>query len=131
MEIIRSNPLIILDGAHNPSGIKALCDVVNNLKTRRINIIIGLLADRDYDEMLSLLLPLATNVITLAVNSPRVLSSEALLSTAQKHCNSCYSFCDAKQAVDFAAEITNEQDTLIACGSLYLAAELRELLLKI
>ena len=71
--------LLVLDGGHNPQGAEVLA---NSLKRyfggMRIHMVMGVLKDKDYKKMVSILAPLATKVSTVTPSSPRALSAEAL-----------------------------------------------------
>ena len=71
--------LLVLDGGHNPQGAEVLA---NSLKKyfagMRIHIVMGVLRDKDYKKMVSILAPLANKISTVTPSSPRALSADAL-----------------------------------------------------
>ncbi len=71
--------LLVLDGGHNPQGAEVLA---NSLKKyfggMRIHIVMGVLKDKDYKKMVSILGPLARKISTVTPSSPRALSAEDL-----------------------------------------------------
>ena len=92
---------------------------------------LGVLADKDYKDMLSDLGPCFAKVYTVTPNCPRALSAEELQKEARFHTDAeaADSVADAiRKAVDYADE--NNLAGVVVCGSLYLAAEARPLLLK-
>ena len=93
--------------------------------------VLGVLADKDYKDMLSDLAPCFAKVYTVTPNCPRALSAEELQKEARFHTDAeaADSVADAiRKAVDYADE--NNLAGVVVCGSLYLAAEARPLLLK-
>ncbi len=126
MEILRKDPLIILDGAHNISGVKALFEALKDIKCKSINIIIGVLEDRNYEKMLSVLLPLADNVIATAPDNPRALDVLKLTDASKKYCNNVFMASNNKEALELALAKTSVDDAIIICGSLYLASAMRD-----
>ncbi|WP_305768435.1 bifunctional folylpolyglutamate synthase/dihydrofolate synthase [Candidatus Epulonipiscium viviparus] len=127
MEILNKNPLVILDGAHNQSGSAVLAEMISNLNCDNINIIIGTLRTKDYEEIMKTLLPRANMAIVVAPESKKAAEVDALAATAEKYCDDVQAFADYKEAVKFGMESTKKEDALIICGSLYLASDVRKL----
>ena len=64
MEVLEESPIFILDGAHNPAGIRALCKTLKNEHTyRRMILIFACLKDKKYFQMLHTIAPLAYKII--------------------------------------------------------------------
>ncbi len=130
MELLSKEPLVILDGAHNLSGATALAETIKGVNCKKINIMIGVLADRNYEEMLEIILPLADNVIAVAPNSPRALDVITLSAVAKKHCNNTFIATKYEEALELALSKTSLGDALIICGSLYLASDMRDYIIN-
>lgn len=78
-EIIAKEPLFIIDGAHNEDAAEKLYATLQNYFTnRRITYIIGVLADKEYEKILKIMLPAAERVYTVTPKNPRALAAEAL-----------------------------------------------------
>lgn len=76
---------IYLDGAHNPPAARALAETLERqFAGKKITFIIGMLADKAYREVLSILLPLATHMIAVTSPSDRALGAEELAGAARK-----------------------------------------------
>jgi dihydrofolate synthase/folylpolyglutamate synthase len=74
LEQLGSEPVLILDGAHNPAGIDALVAALEELHPhRRIHLVFGVLRDKQWRAMISRLFPLCASVQLVAVSSPRSL----------------------------------------------------------
>ena len=74
-----ANPEIILDGAHNPAGARALADHIQRFySTRNITLIYGAMRDKSVQEITEILFPLAQRVIITAPNFARALRPEVL-----------------------------------------------------
>lgn len=129
-EIIRTSPLVLLDGCHNPEGAKALQDSLYKLPSQRLTVIMGVLADKDYNVMVKEIARLAHHFIAVTPHNPRALASQSLAKTAKTYCSNVYTFDEIQQALDFATEITIPSDPICVCGSLYLAQQIRPLLLR-
>ncbi len=128
MEVLCDNPLVILDGAHNSSGIKALEQTLKTFKDKKVNIIMGILSDKDYDITLKIIAPYINKFIAVEPPSPRALKSIDLCNYAKKYCSDSFSFENLNDAVDFGLKDCTEDDVLIVCGSLYLVPLIRPIL---
>ena len=132
IEVLRRHPLLLLDGCHNPDGAKMLAATLTRADFEENLVgVLGVLADKDYKDMLSDLGPCFAKVYTVTPNCPRALSAEELQKEARFHTDAeaADSVADAiRKAVDYADE--NNLAGVVVCGSLYLAPEARPLLLK-
>lgn len=132
IEVLRRHPLLLLDGCHNPDGAKMLAATLTRADFEENLVgVLGVLADKDYKDMLESLAPCFAKVYTVTPNCPRALSAEELQKEARFHTDAeaADSVVDAiRKAVDYADE--NNLAGVVVCGSLYLAAEARPLLLK-
>lgn len=130
MEVLSEKPLVILDGSHNAGGATALVKTLENFKNQNITVLMGVLADKEYDLILQLIGKFATNFIAVEPNNPRALSNSELAKIANLYCKSVYNFENQKTAIDFAFEKTGKDDILVICGSLYLASDIRKLIVR-
>ena len=132
IEVLRRHPLLLLDGCHNPDGAKMLAATLTRADFEENLVgVLGVLADKNYKDMLSDLAPCFAKIYTVTPNCPRALSAEELQKEARFHTDAeaADSVGDAiRKAVDYADE--NNLAGVVVCGSLYLAAEARPLLLK-
>ena len=132
IEVLRRHPLLLLDGCHNPDGAKMLAATLTRADFEENLVgVLGVLADKDYKDMLSDLAPCFAKIYTVTPNCPRALSAEELQKEARFHTDAeaADSVADAiRKGVDYADE--NNLAGVVVCGSLYLAAEARPLLLK-
>ena len=85
MEIINENPFFMIDGAHNSNGVWALRESLRDLyPDEKFHFVMGVMADKDYEEMLDALLPLAIDFVTVTPESNRALQAEDLAECIQK-----------------------------------------------
>ena len=84
-EILMRGPVFILDGAHNKHGILATAE---SLKTvfpgRKFNFLIGVMRDKDVDDMMEVIAPLAERFITVRPDNPRAMQAEDLRDRVKK-----------------------------------------------
>lgn len=131
MEILGRDPLILLDGGHNPGCAAALRDVLTqHLSGKKLVAVMGMMADKDSRTALSILAPLFSAVRTLRPENPRSLSAEELAEEAAVWCEDSQPCQEGAQALAEAEKLAGEDGAVIVCGSFYLAAEVRPMLLE-
>ncbi len=125
-EVLCKQPLALLDGSHNPAGLEALAQTVKtHAAGKRIVGIMGMLADKDYQDALAKIAPLFQQLFTLTPPNPRALPAEELARAAARYCPQAAPCADAGEAICSAFQAAGEAGAVVACGSLYLAGELR------
>jgi dihydrofolate synthase / folylpolyglutamate synthase len=126
LERVREQPEIILDGAHNPAGARALAAYIDRFYSgRRVRLIFGAMRDKAVEEIGGILFPRAAEVIIAAPRQARALAPEAML-RASDH-PSMRAASDIGEALALVAQAAPE-DAIFVTGSLFLVAEARELL---
>ncbi len=124
LEQISPNPDILLDGAHNPAGARALANYLERFyKGRKIWMIYGAMRDKAVDEIAGILFPLATELILTAPANARALRPEALRDLAGRG----QIAPDISSAIELVRAGISEDDLLIITGSLFLVGEARAL----
>lgn len=120
-ETIQTNPLIIVDGAHNVAGIEALIETLRvNYADKRVNVIFSALADKNFEQMLAKLL--AENNISVTV-VPFVApgARQAISELPFEHERLTW-----QESWQNAIEMTlNDADVTMVTGSLYFVSEVR------
>jgi len=121
---------VLLDAAHNAEGAAALGELLAETgpRTGSLDLLFGVLSDKDAGEMLDRLAPLARNLVFTTVPTPRSRAAAelpALLGTARPGPPALVEPAPAA-ALDRALALG--ADTLVACGSIFLVGELRRLL---
>ena len=123
-EVVSENPLVILDGCHNEDSARALCSVMEkHLKEKKITAIMGMMADKDIDKVLSMMMPYFDKVYTVTPSNPRAMSREELCEKIKNLGTQAESIDSSKDMLDKIIEIMNEDEVLIVCGSLYLCSD--------
>lgn len=131
MEVLSVNPTIIIDGAHNPNGMAALADAIRKyLPNRKITAIVGMLGDKDVTSSIQFLNGLFTNVITLAPNNPRAMKAEKLAECFRLNGIPASAMENAEEALHKGLSMLGDDGVLLICGSLYLAGDIRPLVLR-
>ena len=132
LEMLSENPIVLLDGAHNPNGIEALKNAVKTfLPDKKIICITGMLADKDIDSSIELLSGVFAKVCTVPVNNPRAISADKLAEKFSSACADTKSFNSPQAAFDTAfSEAKDNGCAVLICGSLYLAGEIRPYIIE-
>jgi dihydrofolate synthase/folylpolyglutamate synthase len=129
LELINGDPVVFLDGAHNPNGAEAISSFMENY-SGKIVAICGMMADKNCDGFLKRVLPYCREVITVTVSeNPRTISAEELATLASQYCAIVLSVSNYDEAIALAKTRAGE-DPLFVFGSLYLAGALRERLIS-
>lgn len=131
-EVLSPEPIVIVDGAHNPDGIDALCRSIDSLLGGRSIVgIIGMLADKDYENALRQIVPRFDTIFTVMPDNPRALNARELAACAVKYAGEGVTVKpveNLKKAAERGLEMIDEASALVVCGSLYLASEMRPIL---
>jgi dihydrofolate synthase/folylpolyglutamate synthase len=127
LEILQSKPLFLLDGAHNPAGIAALCrSFKKDFSYRRLILIFGALADKDYRRMLEKIVPLAQIIILTQLRTERTAQVFAISEIVLKMGRTPIVTENVPQAMERALALAGKQDLICATGSFYLAGEIKQ-----
>lgn len=119
LEILDTNPYLLIDGAHNEEAALYLRDSIEIYFTnRKFIFMIGVLKDKDYKNILSILAPMADTIITITPDNVRALSSEILAREASAYCDRVIDGRNVDQSLKLAYEMSNKEDVIIAFGSL-------------
>ena len=124
-EIISKEPLVILDGAHNIDGMRVLVDSCKQyLKDKKISAVVGILKDKEYKKMLSMIKEVTSDVIfTLVPYQKRAFSPAEAKEAALKF---GFEFIkDYKEAIDVSLKKAEKDTAILICGSLYLVGAAR------
>ena len=126
LEVLCRDPLFILDGGHNPQCAEALANSLDQLSPgQRVVFLAGVLADKDYPGIVSIMLPYAKSFVCVTPDSPRRLTAEdfaAYLTAQGAEAMACQSIEDG---VYQALATAGPAGIVVAFGSLYLAGAVR------
>ncbi|HIV50681.1 MAG TPA: bifunctional folylpolyglutamate synthase/dihydrofolate synthase [Candidatus Faecalibacterium intestinipullorum] len=125
-EVLRADPVFLLDGSHNAHGMRA---TVESLKTRlpgqKFVFLLSIMADKDVDEMLDLLLPLADQFVTVTAHTPRALPAEELAGRIVRRNGRAEAAGSIPEGVCRAIALAGE-GPVCALGTLYFSGEVRQ-----
>lgn len=122
---------ILIDGAHNPAGMKALRESLDTVFPAEGRVLLlGILKDKDIDTMLDILLRPNDTVVVTKPQSERADSADDLLRRVAPAVQHVEAFAENKEALDRALELANGEKLLVIAGSLYLVGGVRQMLLE-
>ncbi|MGN1013996.1 MAG: bifunctional folylpolyglutamate synthase/dihydrofolate synthase [Butyricicoccus sp.] len=128
-ETVHTHPRVILDGAHNPNAARRLRETLDACLPEQtpLILILGVLRDKDFAEVVSLLASRASWVYTVTPDNPRALPAEQLADTVRPYCPQVQAV-SIEQAVSCAFAQAGADGVILAAGSLsYLGALRRQL----
>jgi len=125
MAFISKKPVVLFDGAHNLHGVKALTSSLKQMfPNQKFIFVMGVLADKDYREMIAEFTPLAAHVITVAPPNPRALLPDELAKNISGYVKNVHSANSIKKGIAEAKALQKKTGLPICCfGSLYSAKE--------
>lgn len=128
-ELHSGSPDIILDGAHNPDGIRRLRESVNQMfGAVPICYVCGVLADKDYEKEIEILFGSASNVFTVTPPSPRAMKSTDLkVAIKERFPQLKVTSFDSEDGIEKAMEAAVSQNNpVVVCGTLTILARVKE-----
>jgi dihydrofolate synthase/folylpolyglutamate synthase len=127
LEHVAPNPDIILDGAHNPAGARALARYLDQFyPDRKLWMIYGAMRDKSVDEIAGILFPRASELIFVAPSYSRALRPEALVEIAGRG----ETAPNVAAALDHVRSRASADDVILITGSLFLVGEARALFVQ-
>jgi len=138
LELVRTSPSILVDAAHNPAGVEALVAAVEEAFTfTRMVGVVGILADKDAEQMLAGLEPLLDEIVITRSGSPRSADVDDLKAAAVEvfGADRVYAADRLDDAIARAVDLAESADSrhasgagVLVTGSITLVAEARMLL---
>ena len=123
-EIVSEKPLIVLDGAQNVASMRALKETIKeNFQYKRLILILGISSDKDIKGICQELYELVDEAILTQASNPRATQPEILA----KHFNGkkIYITRNVKEAKELAYCLSQKEDLILVCGSLFVVGEFR------
>ncbi len=129
MEIVQRDPLVVLDGAHNPEKMQSFVDGVTDLGTpRRRIVVLGSLDAHDFLTGARIVTPIADEVIVTAPSAIERASAptDAIADVVREYGKPVEVIRDPRAAIDAALARASADDHILVTGSLYLVGAIRE-----
>lgn len=120
LEIINKKPLIVVDGAHNPDGMRKLKPaVIEYFNYDKLILVLGILSDKNIKKMVKIIAPQADIVVITKPDTERAADPEIIKNEAEKYIRNISVKENVKDALDYAKSIANKNDMILVTGSLY------------
>ena len=124
-ELVARNPLFIVDGGHNPQCIEALVNNVRDyLGGKRLTILSGVLADKDYGDMYQDMAQYAAEFVTVTPPNPRALPAQELKVYLERFGKPVAACDTVAEGVALAKKLAGADGVVLAYGSLYMVGDI-------
>ena len=124
-ELVARNPLFIVDGGHNPQCIEALVNNVRDyLGGKRLTILTGVLADKDYSDMYQDMAQYAAEFVTVTPPNPRALPAQELKTYLERFGKPVTACDTVAEGVALAKKLAGADGVVLAYGSLYMVGDI-------
>ena len=127
-ELLSRDPIIIYDGGHNPEGVRAaVASIKAYFGNRRVNLLSGVMADKDRREMIETMKPIIARAFTVTPNNPRALAAKDYAAQLSSYDISATPYEGVAEGVRAAIESSRDENIPLVClGSLYLYEEVEK-----
>ena len=128
LEIIQNSPLLILDGAHNPNGVKMVRQALEEVFSYdKLILVLAIFADKDYKKMIQIISPKADIIITTKAKNPRATPPKVIAKEAAQYINRDKIVVteDIPEAIKCALSHSHKNDLICITGSLYTVGEVK------
>lgn len=123
-QIVHHDPTVVLDGAHNAAAAERLAATLREHSAgRKLTLILGVLRDKNYDQMCQILAPLAVRVVCVPVNSERTSEPDQLARWCQAANPSARITVEQNLSAGYAQARNEGAETIAIAGSLFLVGE--------
>ena len=127
LEIICKNPLIVVDGAHNPDGMKKLKSaVMEYFNYDKLILVLGILSDKNIKKMVKIVSPLPDRIVITKPDTERAADPKTIKNEAEKYIRTVVVKDNVKSALDYAKSIAKKNDMILVTGSLYTVGDVKK-----
>ena len=129
-EVLRRDPVFIVDGGHNPHGIQGTAESLKRLfPGKKFTFVTGVMADKDVESILGLVVPLAARFYTVCPENPRAMKAPVLAERIRAMGVEAEPCGSIAEGVAKAIEAESPDGVAVALGSLYMSGDIRACLL--
>jgi dihydrofolate synthase/folylpolyglutamate synthase len=130
LEAVGRRPLVLLDGAHNEDGARALAAYIRDFVRGPLVLIFAMLKDKAVGRAAGLLFPRPEMIVLTSIPSPRAASPGEILKIAARFHSKIRIEPDLRAAIALARRQAGPRGTVLVAGSLYLIGEIKKLPLR-
>ena len=123
-QLLQKDPVILLDGAHNPDGATELVQCLETyLPGKKMNFVMGVMADKDYQNVLEITAPYAKSYVAVQTHSYRALDRSELGDLISAKGIPVTVAGSVEEGIDIAVKAQKPDEIVVIFGSLYLAGD--------
>ncbi|QQK07231.1 bifunctional folylpolyglutamate synthase/dihydrofolate synthase [Miniphocaeibacter halophilus] len=131
LEWVSDSPRILIDGAHNVDSINNLVSFLKKLKYNKLKILMGVLKDKEYDEIFKIISSLdAEFYLTEVPYESRKMTVDEMKKVLKKYTEHIYTFKNPEDALNVILKGNSENNVIVLTGSFYLISKLRNKLIN-
>lgn len=125
LDLVSSNPRVLLDGSHNKESIAALLESLKNFDYDKLIVGFSILKDKDHKDIIRDLASLSDKlIITFIDENPRALDTKEIEKESSDFASDIVTIEDNKEAYEYSLKQAGEKDLVLWCGSLYLVGKI-------
>lgn len=125
LDLVRTNPRVLLDGSHNKESIDALLESLKNFEYEKLIVCFSILKDKDHKDIIRDIACLSDKlIITYIDENPRALDTKEIENEASDFASDIVIIEDNKEAYEYSLKQAGEKDLILWCGSLYLVGKI-------
>ncbi|MGL5574975.1 MAG: bifunctional folylpolyglutamate synthase/dihydrofolate synthase [Sarcina sp.] len=129
MEIMRKEPLVVIDGAHNLDGIRSLKNSVGTyFNYKNIILVLGILGDKEVEKMVEDISSISKIVILTEPHNDRAKNIDEMGEYLENLDKPYEKILDYDKAYKRALELADNDDLILVCGSLYMIGDMRRVI---
>ncbi len=126
MECVAEHPLVLFEGAHNPAGMQAAAETIQELQTGKTITVVSIMGDKDYEKMMAEIESFSDLIILSRASIGRAADPEDLAE--------CIDATDheiepsIRRSLEKTLQMADEDDTIVFTGSLYFVGDVKQML---
>lgn len=125
VDLVSTNPRVLLDGSHNKESIDALLASLKKFDYDKLIVGFSILKDKDHKDIIRKIAGLADElIITHIDDNPRALDTQIIDEEAKAYAKDIHVIENNKEAFEFSLKEANDKDLVLWCGSLYLIGKI-------
>jgi len=132
MEVLQDSPILVVDGAHNPQSIRSvMASLPTYFDFNKLVVIFGTSRDKDLEEMIKEISLVRPTVVVVKSRHPRAADPDILFKNFQNYQISVSTNKSIADAIEYGLDAAGDRGLVLVTGSLFVAAEVREIVLDI
>lgn len=131
LEVLKKSPLIVVDGAHNVAGVRALTQVIKeHFGKSKLMLVIGVLSEKEIEPMVKEFCTVHGDIVATEPDNPLRLDAEKLCQAVIKENRHCLPIKSWEKAYTHIQNQMDKYDVIVITGSLYLIGRMRGKFIK-